>query len=147
MSLGRCHPRRSSPLLGGPYTLPAASHPSRHTETQACPPVLGRGPGSGAKPRGASFPHSVTGSPSVLSGAPSSWWGGSRGGHSEGPNSSHLRAWDQPEKLKYLFPPQRTFWQVNKCSPVGNNKKSEFKELANLKSNAILCDSTLFCYQ
>lgn len=57
MSLGRCHPRRSSPLLGGLYTLPAASHPSRHIETQACPPVLGRGPGSGAKPRGASFPQ------------------------------------------------------------------------------------------
>lgn len=50
MSLGRCQPRRCSLLLGGPYVLPAASHPSRLTETQACPPALGRGPGSGTKP-------------------------------------------------------------------------------------------------
>lgn len=38
------------PLLGGPYVLPAASHPSRRTGTQACPPALARGPGSGTKP-------------------------------------------------------------------------------------------------
>lgn len=156
-SLRKRRAQSSSVLADPTYTFmyPAQIQESRLSSncqmrsSNSCPKVSWEGK-RGASPWPTSFPwhslppwHQMSFGFSLLMGEE-----GWREGDEEGTNPLYLRAQDQSEKLKCLFPPQWTFWQVNKCSPVGNNKeKSELKELANLKSNAILCDSTLFCYQ